>query len=84
MLKKKTLKKHTKYKIKLSTKCMRSHQHENKHKNGKHFRQKLSPQNTRNDVSEHQVFQLFLGQHVPDPSSGSHIWHLRDSSMHPD
>ena len=49
---------HTKYKIRLST-CTQNHVniHVNKHETdnrfSKHFRQKLSSQNTRNGISEH-------------------------------
>ena len=41
----------------------------------KHFRQKLSSQNTRNGISEHQDF---WGSMPPHPTSGSSLWCLLD------
>ena len=35
--------------------------------NSEHFRQKLSSQNLRNDVSEHRDFKLFEGRMPPQP-----------------
>ena len=67
------IKNRTKYKIK-STNSKRSHANKNKHKNDKwfkeHFGQNLSPQNTRNGVSEHQDFKHFWGSMPLDPPSG--------------
>ena len=58
---------------------------ENKHKNDNWFReqflQNLSSQNTRNDVSEHQDFKIFLGSMPPDPPSGWPLQHLPDLSV---
>ena len=60
---------------------MQSHEHEKIGMKMEHFRQSLSSQNLRNDVSEHQDFQNFLGEHVSDPCSGSCLWCLCDSSV---
>ena len=64
---------HTKYKIRLSTWTRNNtNMHVNKHETdnqfSKHFRQKLSSQNTRNDTPSDWAtlrFQKFLGEHAP-------------------
>ena len=60
----KTLKNRVIYKTRLST-CMWSYVNINTHENdnqfSEHFRQELSPQNTRNGISEHQEFKICRG-----------------------
>ena len=66
----KTLKNHTKYKMKSSTYTL-SHANRNKLKNdnrfSEHFRQIFASQNTCNGVSEHQDFKTFWVSMAPDP-----------------
>ena len=45
---------------------MQTREHENSMKT-EHFRQSLSSQNIRNDVSEHQDFKIFWGSMFPTP-----------------
>ena len=60
----KTLKNRMIYKIRLST-CTWSHVNINTYENDnqftEHFRQELSPQNTRNGISEHPEFKICRG-----------------------